>query len=141
MILSQPVELAGSSAAVRLSIDDLDAVLDLHASDPDRSFFLPMMLESYPFVGIWEAGRLVASAGTHVASRGHGVAAVGAVITRPSHRGHGLGGLAMSALCQTLAKEYRTVGLNVEAGNEPALRIYDRLGFRRVFQYEEVELL
>jgi ribosomal protein S18 acetylase RimI-like enzyme len=141
MILSESVEMGGSSVAVRLSMGDLDAVQDLHSSDPDRSFFLPMMLEKYPFVGIWEDGRLVASAGTHVASRRHGVAAVGAVITRPSHRGRGLGRLATSALCRILAEEYETVGLNVETTNEPAVRVYDRLGFRGAFQYEEIELL
>jgi GNAT superfamily N-acetyltransferase len=141
MILEQPVEIEGVSDAVPLGPDDVEAVLDLHASDPGRSFFLPIMLQVGPFVGIWEDGRLVASAGTHVASHRYGVAAVGAVITRPSLRGRGLGGVAMSALCRILAEEYETVGLNVETANEPALRLYERLGFRRVFQYEEIEVL
>lgn len=144
MILGKSAEAHESRAAInaiRLSMDDLEDVLNLHASDSGGSFFLPMMLENYPFVGIWEDGRLVASAGTHVASRRHGVAAVGAVITRPSHRGRGLGSTAMSALCQALADEYETVGLNVETTNEPALRLYDRLGFHRAFQYEEIEVL
>jgi predicted GNAT family acetyltransferase len=100
-----------------------------------------MMLESYPFVGVWEDGRLVASAGTHVASRDYGVAAVGAVITRPSHRGRGLGARVMAAICRQLAGDYPLIGLNVEVANEPALRLYDRLGFRRAFQYEEIEVL
>lgn len=141
MILDEPVQIEGNPEASRLRMEDLEALLDLHASDRDRSFFLPMMLEKYPFVGIWEDGRLVASAGTHVASLRHGVAAVGAVITRPSHRGRGLGRLATSSLCRILADEYETVGLNVETENEPALRIYDSLGFRRAFQYEEIEVL
>lgn len=141
MILNKPAKTHGTRVAIRLSIDDLEDVMDLHASDDERSFFLPIMLEHYPFFGIWEDGRLVASAGTHVASRRHGVAAVGAVITRPSHRGRGLGSLAMSALCRTLAGEYETVGLNVETTNEAALRLYDRLGFHRAFQYEEIEVL
>lgn len=141
MILDEIVDVEGSSLAVPLDRDDLDALVDLHASDEGRSFFLPAMLADNPFVGIWENGRLVASAGTHVASRRYGVAAVGAVITRPSHRGRGLGTLAVAALCRRIVDHYETIGLNVEVGNEPALHVYDRLGFRRVFQYEEVELL
>lgn len=141
MILDEPVDVAGASDAVPLGPDDLRAVVDLHASDQGSAFFLPIMLRDNPFVGIWEDGQLVASAGTHVASRRYGVAAVGAVITRPSHRGRGLASLAISALCQSLADEYETIGLNVETANEPALRIYHRLGFRPVFQYEEIEVL
>jgi GNAT superfamily N-acetyltransferase len=141
MILDKPVETGSTSIVTRLGIEDLDAVLELHSSDPDRSFFLPMMLESYPFVGVWEDGRLMASAGTHVASRDYGVAAVGAVITRPSHRGRGLGARVMAALCEQLASDYQLIGLNVEVANDPALCPYDRLGFRRAFQYEEIEVL
>lgn len=77
MVLSTPVQVHGSSVPIPLTMDDLQDVLDLHASDRDSSFFLPMMLENYPFVGIWQDGRLVASAGTHVASRHHGVGCSG----------------------------------------------------------------
>lgn len=141
MILGDIVDVDGSSEAVALGPADLDAVIDLHSSDEDSAFFLPEMLLHNPFVGLWEDDRLVASAGTHVASLRYGVAAVGAVITRPSHRGRGLGALVMAALCKRLAHEYETIGLNVETSNEPALRIYDRLGFRRAFQYQEIEVL
>lgn len=141
MILHELAEPAGSSMVSKLGENDLDAVLDLHASDPGRSFFLPNMLRESPFVGIWEDGQLVASAGTHVASRRYGVAAVGAVITRPSHRGRGLASLAMAVLCRILADDYQTVGLNVETSNKPAMRIYNQLGFRSAFQYEEIEVL
>lgn len=141
MILDGPIDVEESPQAVLLGPEDLDALSDLHGSDPGRAFFLPAMLAGNPFVGVWEDGRLVASAGTHVASKQHGVAAVGAVITRPSHRGRGLGLKTTAALCQRLVGEYKTIGLNVETANEQALRIYDRLGFRRSFQYEEIELL
>ncbi|HEU4894600.1 MAG TPA: GNAT family N-acetyltransferase, partial [Acidimicrobiia bacterium] len=93
------------------------------------------------FVGVWEGDRLVAVAGTHAASEEHGVAAIGAVITRPYHRGRGLGKAAVAALCHRLAPDFETIGLNVEAANTPALAIYDALGFRRAFQYEEIEVL
>jgi ribosomal protein S18 acetylase RimI-like enzyme len=141
MILDGPTDSDGSSGAVQLRPGDLDALDDLHASDEGRAFFLPAMLAGNPFVGIWEGDQLVASAGTHVASKRYGVAAIGAVITRPSHRGRGLASEALAALCSRLVDEYETIGLNVETANTAALRLYDRLGFRRVFQYEEIELL
>lgn len=141
MILDELTEMDESVEVVVLTEDDLEAASDLYASDEGGAFFLPSMLSDRPFVGIWENGQLVAAAGTHVASKRYGVAAVGAVITRPSHRGRGLGTIAVADLCKRLAGEYETIGLNVETANEPALRIYDRLGFRRVFQYEEIELL
>lgn len=68
------------------------------------------------------------------------MAAVGAVITRPSHRGRGLGSAVVSALCRLLWGRYATIGLNVEVANSQALVLYDRLGFRRAFRYEEIEL-
>lgn len=141
MILDEPSDSDGSSQAVPLHPADLDALADLHASDEGRAFFLPAMLAGNPFVGIWEGDQLIASAGTHVVSKRYGVAAIGAVITRPSHRGRGLAYETLAALCDRLRDEYETIGLNVETANTAALNIYDRLGFHRAFQYEEIELL
>lgn len=141
MILEDLKVMPGTEDAVSLTDSDLDALIDLHESDPGSAFFHPAMLGANPFVGIWDDGVLVASAGTHVVSKQYGVAALGAVITRPSHRGRGLGTISSSALCERLLGEYETVGLNVAAANGPAIGIYERLGFRRAFQYEEIELL
>lgn len=141
MILDGTDRLAPDRGVVALSRADVDAVLDLHAADPGQTFWHPTMLAANPFVGIWDGDRLVASAGTHVASETHGVAAIGAVITRPSHRGQGLAGAVLSTLCRLLWGRYATIGLNVEVANSPAVALYDGLGFRRAFQYEEVELL
>lgn len=124
-----------------LSGSDLEAMQVLHDAEPAAAFWLPTMLEANPFVGIWKADRLVASAGCHVASRQFGIAAIGAVFTHPSHRGRGLGARVTSALCHRIRPDYRTIGLNSEVSNTSALSVYDRLGFRRVFQYEEIELL
>lgn len=140
MVLDNPDSL-DTEEADSLGLDDLDAMFDLHSSDPGSAFWMPEMLEANPFVGVWEDGRLIAAAGCHVASRRFGVAAVGGVLTRPGHRGRGLGRRVTSALCRRLWGEYSTIGLNVEVANAPALAIYDSLGFRRAFRYEETELL
>lgn len=141
MILREPPDGRCDPAITRLGSGELDAVVELHSSDPDESFFMPSMLSGGVFVGLWDGTTLVASAGTHVTSERHGIAAVGSVITRPSHRGVGFGRRVVTALCQRLAGRYRTIGLNVAKSNNPAIRIYQQVGFRRVFDYEEVQLL
>lgn len=141
MILDGPDRLGPDRGVVALSGSDVEAVRDLNSSDPGQTFWHPRMLDRNPYVGIWEGDWLVASAGTHVASRTYGVAAIGGVITRPSHRGQGLATAVLSTLCRLLWGRYATIGLNVEVANSPAVALYDGLGFRRAFQYEEVELL
>jgi len=140
-ILDDLAEDVDRTDVVQLTEDDLPALEDLYRSDPDSAFFLPSMLASGYFVGIWRKGELISSAGTHVASTRHQVAAIGAVITHPSERRSGLGGRVTAALCSTLIARFRTVGLNVAESNTAALLLYERLGFRAAFRYEEVELL
>ncbi|CAM5729990.1 GNAT family N-acetyltransferase OS=Streptomyces tendae OX=1932 GN=F3L20_10155 PE=4 SV=1 [Streptomyces tendae] len=52
------------------------------------------------------------------------------VETRPAHRGRGHGrSLMLLAEVQAAAAGNRTIGLNVFAGNTPAERLYDSLGY------------
>jgi ribosomal protein S18 acetylase RimI-like enzyme len=141
MVLDGEADTADPGEVSILGKGDLESLIELYDTAPGEVFFLPEMLEHNPFVGIWERSRLVAAAGTHVSSRRHGVAAIGALITRPDQRGRGLGRTVLSGLCRLLADEYETIGLNVRADNTSAISLYDRLGFRRGFQYEEIELL
>lgn len=130
-----------SDAVNSLGPDDESALVDLYGSDPGAAFFLPSMLTHGHFVGIEEDGRLLAAAGTHVASRRFGVAALGAVLTRPERRGQGMGREVTIALLHSLVGEYQTIGLNVAASNTPAIGLYETVGFGRRFEYEEAELL
>lgn len=141
MILIEPPAVPDRERPKRLRPGDMESLIELHSSDPGGSFFLPSLLSVGIFFGIWEEGLLVASAGTHVTSDRYGVAAVGSVITRPSHRGIGLGYLVVVALCRELSARYRTIGLNVAVTNNAAIRIYEQAGFRARFEYEEIQLL
>lgn len=120
--------------AVRLGPDDVPALQRLYA-DGDATgeapdFFFPSMVTAGAFHGIYENGALAAAAGTHLMSREEGAAAIGNVYTRRDCRGRGLGRLVTSAVIESLAG-IETVGLNVRADNEPALRLYESLGFVR----------
>jgi ribosomal protein S18 acetylase RimI-like enzyme len=91
------------------------------------------------FYGITDKDRLVSTAGTHVISKIHGVAAVGNVFTHPDYRRRGLGTLCTSAVIQELlTRHIHTIVLNVYEGNEAAFRIYQRMGFKEHCRYVEV---
>jgi ribosomal protein S18 acetylase RimI-like enzyme len=98
--------------------------------------FAPFQLETGLFRGIRQDGELAAVAGVHVFSKNEGVAAVGNVFTRPDCRGRGLAQTVTSAVVQALLDAgIQTIGLNVESANLPAIRAYERIGFRTAFHY------
>jgi ribosomal protein S18 acetylase RimI-like enzyme len=121
----------------RLGDADLQPLLDLYADYPD-SAFTPDQLAHGVFYGVYEGGRLLAAGGTHVVAPQYGIAAVGNVYTAPEARGRGLGGAVAAAVtADLLAGPCRDVILNVVATNEPAVRIYRRLGFAEHCPYVE----
>ncbi|MGH9632370.1 MAG: GNAT family N-acetyltransferase [Bryobacteraceae bacterium] len=100
--------------------------------------FAPFQLDTGFFRGIRRGGELVAVAGVHVVSRSEGVAGTGNIFTRPDCRGRGLAQTATSAVVTALREAgIGTIGLNVEHTNGPAIRVYERLGFRARFDYYE----
>jgi GNAT superfamily N-acetyltransferase len=135
----RPVE---SGATSRLTGADVDAINHLYA-DGDRrgegpDFFDRSMVEQGLFRGVWEGGELVAVGGTHLVVPSEGVCAVGNVYTRHDRRGQGLGARVTSAVVSdALAREFPTVVLNVDQGNAAAIRVYQRLGFRRYCDFVE----
>lgn len=140
--LAEPTALPAADPAVRvLDATDLPALEALHATDPSAgSFFHPTLLASGVYVGLVQGGQLVSSAGTHVLERTRGVAAIGNVVTHPAVRGRGYARRVVATLCHRLLAEATTIGLNVADENRPAVRLYQRLGFRQVHVYEEAEL-
>lgn len=139
--LVEPSVLPVSDPRVRpLGPADLAGLRTLYDADPGAVFFLPHMLDDGTFVGVWAEGALVAAAGTHVLSRGRGVAAIGAVYTAPAHRGRGLGRAVTAAVARELVPLVATIGLNVAAANASARHVYESIGFTPILTYEEAEL-
>ena len=100
--------------------------------------FTPSQVYDGAFYGLDERGRLIAAAGTHVLSRAHGVAAIGNVFTHPNHRGKGYATLATSTVCAELIRRgIHTIVLNVAQSNATAIRVYEKLGFKRYLPYSE----
>jgi ribosomal protein S18 acetylase RimI-like enzyme len=133
---------APGEGVTRLGPHDLAALQRLYADGkpagevPD--FFSPSMIEPGVFYGIWEAGNLVAAAGTHLVAPSEGVGAVGNVYTRRDLRNRGLGGRVTGAVAAELLRMgLRTVALNVSQRNTAALGVYERLGFARYCAFYE----
>jgi predicted GNAT family acetyltransferase len=62
---------------------------------------------------------------------------VGNIFTLPRHRGRGYGGACTSAVCAALLNQSLTIVLNVSVENQPAVRLYQRLGFEQHCVYYE----
>ncbi len=128
--------------AVRLSSDDVVALQRLYsdgaASGEAPDFFHPAMLDDGIFFGIYEDGELVTAAGTHLVAPTVGVGAIGNVYSRRDRRGRGLAARVTAAVTAELLRlNLQTVVLNVSQRNEAALRVYERLGFRRYCAFYE----
>jgi ribosomal protein S18 acetylase RimI-like enzyme len=101
--------------------------------------FSPDMLASGTYAGIFASqDRLIVVAGTHLIARRVCIAAVGNVVTHPDHRRQGLGTLVCHYVTRALLEDgFERVVLNVRQGNEPAIRIYQKLGYKMTDKFVE----
>jgi predicted GNAT family acetyltransferase len=96
-------------------------------------FFLPHALVSGHYHGIRENGRLIAMAGTHMASSRYNIAALGTVFTHPGHRGRGLARICCSHVLNSISYVgIHRVVLNVEDEKVAARGIYDALDSKQL---------
>jgi ribosomal protein S18 acetylase RimI-like enzyme len=137
MYLDRPAAATGE--AVRLASSDRLEIEDL-LKQGEWVLFLPDALAAGHYYGVRENGRLIAIAGTHLASVRYNVAALGTVFTHPGHRGRGLGNICASHVLESVGRAgIRRVVLNVDEEKAGARRIYERLGFRTACTYLDGE--
>ena len=87
-------------------------------------------IERGVYFGVFDDGRLLAVAGTHMLAPHVGIAVVGNVFTHASARGRGFAGAVTGAVTRELfARGCSTVTLTVDPENTPAVRAYQRLGY------------
>lgn len=116
---------------------DLEAILQLYRNAYPGNWFVPKMLETGKYYGVFATERLTGFAGVHVYSKEYGISALGNITVAPDLRGRGLAQRITSVLCEDLLSEIPVVTLNVKADNDAAIRCYESLGFQKVGTYEE----
>jgi RimJ/RimL family protein N-acetyltransferase len=121
----QPV----AGPAQRLRRGDIGAVNALQRSE-GFGFYPAAVLREGVYYGVYASQELVAMAGTHVVAPSQGLALVGNIMTHPRYRGQGYGTVATSAVTAELLKTCPNVLLTVDARNEIAIRLYERLGYQ-----------
>jgi predicted GNAT family acetyltransferase len=89
--------------------------------------FLPRTIELGTYLGIHDAGSLVAMAGERLHITGF--TEISAVCTHPQYRGRAYGNALMSALISRITKRGETPFLHVRTENVAARRLYEKLGF------------
>jgi ribosomal protein S18 acetylase RimI-like enzyme len=89
--------------------------------------FLPRTIELGAYLGIFDAGSLVAMAGERLHLTGF--TEISAVCTHPQYRGRGYGIALLSALISRITQRGETPFLHVRMGNLTAVRLYEKLGF------------
>jgi ribosomal protein S18 acetylase RimI-like enzyme len=131
-----------ATGAVPLTMADLRALQQLFAdgepSGEAPDFFSPDMLKQGVFFGMREGEALVAAAGTHLYAPAESVGTVGNVYTRRDRRGRGLASqVTQCVTAELLRLGLQTIVLNVAQPNAAAIRVYERLGFRRYTAFYE----
>jgi ribosomal protein S18 acetylase RimI-like enzyme len=137
LVDTEPVREVRCPEVVRLGEGNLADMFKLYEVSYPGHWFEAQMLQTNPYFGIFEDGRLVSIAGTHVFSVEYGIAALGNIATHPSYRNRGYGRKTTARLCQLLVREVNHIGLNVKTDNFAAVRCYENLGFEAVSTYEE----
>ncbi|MCX5373979.1 GNAT family N-acetyltransferase [Streptomyces sp. NBC_00103] len=112
--------------AVHLGPDDVPEILDLVARTRPGPF-LRRTVALGTYLGIRHRGRLIAMAGERL--RLAGWTEISAVCTDPDHRGNGLATRLIRAVADGIRERGDTPFLHAAAGNAPAIRLYESLGF------------
>jgi len=120
----------GGTVVRRLRPGDVRSLNVLYSAEGVPAYYTATHLREGMYFGVYEHGRLVSVAGTHVISEQWSVAVVGNVFTHPLHRGHGYAEVATGAVTAELLHHCRDVVLTVDPENTPAVRAYRRLGYR-----------
>jgi len=110
-----------------LTVEDVPEMLDLVAiAQPGP--FLPRTIEMGHYYGLRKDGQLVAMAGERMHLTGF--CEISAVCTHPDYQGLGYGGALTSLVAEGILGRGETPFLHVAAGNEVAIKLYQKLGFR-----------
>jgi predicted GNAT family acetyltransferase len=126
MICEAPAHLDERPIFRKLTTADVPEMLALtKMTEPGP--FLPRTIELGAYLGVHDAGSLVAMAGERLHLTGF--TEISAVCTHPQYRGRGYGNTLMSALIGRITRRGEIPFLHVRTENA-AVRLYEKLGFK-----------
>jgi GNAT superfamily N-acetyltransferase len=126
MVFDGPTPPKPKHAIRKLTHEDVPEMLALtKLTEPGP--FLPRTIELGTYLGIHDAGSLVAMAGERLHLTGF--TEVSAVCTHPDFTGRGYGAALVSAVMAGILDRGETPFLHMKAGN-PAIGLYQKLGFK-----------
>jgi ribosomal protein S18 acetylase RimI-like enzyme len=118
------------------------AMVELGANDSPEMLKLTALTKPGPFgrrthelgyyVGIRDAGKLVAMAGERMKVPGY--TEVSAVCTHPDHLGKGYAAALMTEVMRSIRERGDKPFLHVRSDNSRAIAIYERLGFQKTWE-------
>lgn len=121
----------------RLDVGDLEQVKKFYAESYPDNWFDKRMIETGKYFGYFIDGKIRAVAGIHVYSPEYRIAVLGNITTHPDFRGKSLCTKVTSMLCRDLMETVDNIGLNVSFENIPAIKSYEKIGFKKTGEYEE----
>ncbi|GIM89732.1 GNAT family N-acetyltransferase [Paractinoplanes toevensis] len=112
--------------AIRLGPADVPEILDLiERTRPGP--FRPRTIELGTYLGVRRGGALIAMAGERLHPTGW--TEISAVCTDPAFRGQGLATALVRAVAAGIRERGETPFLHTAATNQPAIRLYESIGF------------
>jgi GNAT superfamily N-acetyltransferase len=122
-------KLVSPDAAKRLSVENAETCAQF-PSWPISAEWARVRLARDHVFGIFDEGKLVSVAS--VIARTPQTALLAGVETLEPYRGKGYATMAVSAATRDALKESETASLFVRSDNGPAIKIYEKLGYRKI---------
>ena len=129
MIAAPPKQIEhGAIKVERVDENELE-VLDKFYVEHRAEAWVPIQFEAGPYYCIKQDGKIVSAAGVHAVTPK--IASLGNILTDKAYRNRGFATACTSVLAGDLASKGRIISLFVRTDNMFAIRLYEKLGFRK----------
>ncbi len=129
MIADPPNEVKyGNVRVERVGKDELESLNTFYGKQSAEAW-VPIQFETGPYYCVKAQGKIVAAAGVHSVTPQ--IAQLGNIFTDEAYRNRGFATACTSTLAADLASEGRIISLFVRKDNDPAIHIYEKLGFHK----------